>query len=477
MTEKAIQAIGKAKDFELDKSEYTRVLEQLQDPLRQCVLVSGSAGTGKTTFIEYLHSNEGQKDLPLAKNIAVVAPTGIAAMQAGGATIHSFFQFPPECYDYESAHFVGGEAIEKLSMKEKVFRTMELLVIDEISMVRADLMDAIDKSMRVNRGVPDQPFGGVKLLLVGDLFQLQPVVTQNDAEFLQSRYENSSGMFFFNSLVMRDLLARQRLAFVELKIARRFINLEGKNDNFYHMLNRIRMGDSKDLQQINYWLSRTKHWNSLLENNAVVLTGLRRTADKINADKLDELEGEVKVYEGEASGNCRDYDDSRLPAPRQLQLKKGAQIIFVRNAGDGSWYNGSLGYVEDFHTDPDDEDKKVIQVRLLSNDASVYVEQETWDVMQYKYDKASKMILAESAGSYKQFPFMLAWAMTVHRAQGKTIESVVIDLGFGAFSAGQAYVALSRCREAKNVGLRRPLKPSDIICHDEIVSFYEEIKD
>lgn len=456
---------------EIDKGEYQQILDIIKGA-KQCVLVSGSAGTGKTTFIEYLLSAEGRRDLSMAENMGIVAPTGIAAMQAGGATIHSLFQFPPAAYDYESGYFVDGEGIDVLTGKGRVFRHMELLVIDEVSMVRADLMDAIDRSMRINRRRMDKPFGGVKLLLVGDIFQLQPVVQRDDHEFLSARYEGANGMFFFNSMAIRELLAKDLMGAVELKIARRFINLDEKESNFYKMLNRIRMGDTQDLEKINHWLARDSHCNKLITNNAVILTGLRVVADRVNISKLDALSGQVHLFEGTAEGRCRDYADSKLPVPKSLELKVGAQIIFVRNGPDGAWYNGSLATVAEF-VDDEETDAESIKVRMLDDDSVVEVEREEWKVMDYRYNKQENRIEAEEAGNYSQYPFMLAWAMTIHRAQGKTLKSVVIDLKRGTFSAGQAYVALSRCREAKDVGLMSPLLGKDIICHPEVVQFYQ----
>ena len=457
----------------IDKSEYHKILKLIKGD-KQCVLVSGSAGTGKTTFIEYLCSEEGKKDLPIANLMGVVAPTGIAAMQARGATIHSFFQFPPETYDYENSRFAGGEIVEILDHKRDTFRKMELLIIDEVSMVRADIMDAIDKSMRVNRGIFDLPFGGVKLLLIGDIFQLQPVVTGDDREFLDARYQDSEGMFFFNSLALQGLMSRGRMGFVELAIPRRFINLDDKKDNFYDMLNRIRMGDTTDLNKINQWLNRRQHYEKLLENNAVMLTGRRDVAARRNNTKLAELKGELHAFEGLAEGKCKNYNDNKLPAPRNLEVKKGAQVIFVRNGPEGAWHNGSLAHIVDFHRD--EEGAEYLDVKLLEDDSQVTVERETWQVMDYKYNKKNDEIESEEVGSYQQYPLMLAWAMTIHRAQGKTLSRAVINLHGGAFSAGQAYVALSRCREAKDVGLVSPLQSSDIICHPQVTNFYHQMQ-
>ncbi len=457
----------------LDTSEYGKAIELLNSKTTNCVMVVGSAGTGKTTFIEYLKGPAGRRQLPQLQEVGIVAPTGIAAMQAGGTTIHSFFMFPPETYDYKSECFAGGEELDVPSYRKAVFKTMQLLVIDEVSMVRADLMDAIDRSLRINRGNRNTPFGGVKLLLIGDIFQLQPVVTTSDREFLQERYEDSNGMFFFNSLAIRELLAKDKMAFTELTIPRRFINLKKSSDNFYNILNRIKLGDASDLDKINHYLSRPEHCKKLLDDNAVILTGKKMTAEKLNSRKLAELDDEEHTSEGKAEGRCADYDDNKLPTSKYLTFKKGAQVIFVRNSGDGSWYNGSLGTVVDYVLN-DEGNPRAVKVQLVDDHSIVEVKREVWEVIEYKFNKEKNAIESNAAGSYTQFPFMLAWAMTIHRAQGKTLSRAVVDLASGAFSSGQAYVAISRCREAKDLGLMTPLRHRDIICHPEVVDFYKK---
>lgn len=457
----------------LDTSEYGKAIELLNSNSINCVMVVGSAGTGKTTFIEYLKSPSGRRQLPLLQEVGIVAPTGIAAMQAGGSTIHSFFMFPPQTYDYERSCFADGEELDLPSYRRAVFKSLQLLVIDEVSMVRADLMDAIDKSLRINRGNPSTPFGGVKLLLIGDIFQLQPVVTSDDREFLQERYEGSNGMFFFNSLAMRELIAKDKMAFTELTIPRRFINLNKNPDNFYDILNRIKLGNATDLDKINRYLARPEHCKKLLEDNAVILTGRKMVADKLNSVKLVELPDDTNISEGEAEGRCADYDDNKLPVPKNLEFKRGAQVIFVRNSGDGSWYNGSLGRVTDIVMG-DNGKPRAVKVELVDGNSVVEVKREIWEVMEYKFNKEKNAIEADAAGKYTQFPFVLAWAMTIHRAQGKTLSRAVVDLSSGAFSSGQAYVAISRCREAKDLGLTTPLRERDIICHPEVVEFYQK---
>lgn len=459
---------------ELDTREYQKIFARLKSD-KQGLLISGGAGTGKTTFIEYISSEEGIKQFPLAEKMVITAPTGVAAMRAGGATIHSLFEFPPETFDYENRIFAGGERITTMESKQKLFTEINLLVIDEVSMVRADLMDAINLSLQVHRGNA-LPFGGVKVLFIGDIFQLQPVVTTEDRSFLSERYPDKSGMFFFESLVFAEMLDRDRMAFFELKIPYRFDTMEGdrkRAGRFPAMLERLRRGDARDLSTINKSLARSKHCQQLLHQGAVMLTGRRRDAESYNKHKLQSLSSKLKEFIGEAEGKCAEYKDERLPAPRQLSLKKGAQVIFVRNDGYGKWRNGTLGYVDAFGYD---EEKATEYIRVRTDAPKpVYVEREVWEIYSYHYDAEQRKVVKQEDGSYTQFPLMLAWALTIHRAQGQTLDRVVVNMDGGAFSAGQAYVALSRCRLAKHLGLMQPLTSHDLICHTAANAFYAKI--
>ncbi len=454
----------------MDTGQYQKIFSLLKSE-KQGLLVSGGAGTGKTTFIEYLGSPEGIDAYRLAEKMAIVAPTGVAAMRAGGSTIHSMFEFPPESFDYQTKQFAGGEEITPMEHKKELFAEMHLLVIDEVSMVRADLMDAINLSLQVHRG-NKKPFGGLKVLFIGDIFQLQPVVNREDMPLLQKLYLEKNGMFFFESLVFDEMRARDRLAYFELNIPYRFGQTEEeRNGEFPAMLNRLRHGNTQDLSRLNKHLNRPSHWQKLLEKGAVMLTGLRRNAESYNEKKLGELEGEETEFIGEAEGKCANYKNNSLPAPIQLLLKKGARVIFVRNHANGKWRNGTLGTVEDFGSD--DSDEEYISVELDSGE-TVRVKQESWEMASYRYDPSVKNIIKEEDGKYTQFPLMLSWALTIHRAQGQTLDLAVVNL-HRAFSAGQTYVALSRCRQAKHLGLMHPLKAQDLICHKAVNHFYDTI--
>ena len=454
----------------MDTSQYQNIFSLLKSD-KQGLLVSGGAGTGKTTFIEYLGSSEGIESYPLAEKMAILAPTGVAAMRAGGATIHSMFGFPPEIFDYQTKKFVSGKKIRHMKHKKELFAEMHLLVIDEVSMVRADLMDAINLSLQVHRG-NNQPFGGLQVLFIGDIFQLQPVVSQEDMSLLQERYPQKNGMFFFESMVFDEMRAGDRLAYFQLNIPYRFGQTEEeRNGEFPAMLDRLRRGNTQDLSRLNKHLNRKLHWKRLLDKGAVMLTGLRRSAESHNEEKLKELEGKEMEFIGEAEGKCADFSENRFPVPIRLVLKKGARVIFVRNHAKGKWRNGTLGTVEDFGSD--DSDEKYISVKLDSGE-TVRVKQESWKMVSYRYDPTEKNIVKEEDGKYTQFPLMLSWALTIHRAQGQTLDMAVVNLR-QAFSAGQTYVALSRCRQAKHLGLMHPLKEQDIICHKAVNHFYDTI--
>ena len=463
--------IGETAD--IDKTEYQQIFHAIKGD-KQAVLVSGGAGTGKTTFIEYLATEEGRNDLPFARHSVVIAPTGTAALRAGGVTVHSFLQFPPETYDYEMNRFAGGERIMAIPSKKEIFGDMKLLIIDEVSMVRADLMDAIDRAFRINRGVLDQPFGGIQILFIGDLFQLQPVVTSFDGDFLHNRYPESSGMYFYDSNVIREMMARDRLAFVELRIPHRFRTksaIKTRAGKFALMLNRLRQGDTRDIGEFNRYLAGRTRCEQLQKEGAVLLAGRRRTVDEYNRSKLDKLPGKEYGFEGLAEGKCEDFGDDRLPVPTRLPLKEGAQVIFVRNDQRRRWHNGSLARV----TQISNATEESIEVELFRNGKRTKVEREEWEMKDYRYDSSKKEIQAEVVGTYTHFPLVLAWALTIHKAQGQTLDRTVIDMEGGAFSAGQAYVALSRCREAKNMGFLTPLRARDIISHQEVENFYRKL--
>ena len=452
----------------IDSGEYSGIVEALNRG-DQVVLATGGAGTGKTTLIEYLNSEAGRKALPL--ETVVLAPTGTAAIRAGGSTIHSFFLFPLLPFDPGQRCFLGEKPqnVRILSQKKELMQKLQLLIIDEASMVRADIMDAIDASLRKNRNRHRTSFGGVQLLLVGDIFQLPPIAKKGgESHFFDEIYPQ--GVFFFHSRCIGQTLDQGRLSFFELKTPRRYVAHDTKGQEFFAMLGRIRIGrGSEEIEQFNQLLARPQHVERVRQRGAVILTGRNDTAKRENDSRLRALSGPSRSFTGRAEGKCADFKDDRLPAPRTLVLKEGAQVIFIKNdSGDNRrWQNGTLGTVVDLRQNPE-----AIRVRLRESGLEFDVTRETWAIIEHRIDDKEGKIIAESVGRYIQFPLILAWALTIHKAQGRTLDRVILNLEGGAFSAGQAYVALSRCRNAKDLALERPLRPRDVYCDERALEFY-----
>ena len=404
------------------------------------LLVNGKAGTGKTTLIHYLNNLLRVN----GKNIVIVAPTGVAAIMVGGSTIHSFFRFPPRV--------IMDEDIRKLEDR-KLYSTLDLLIIDEISMVRADILDAIDKFLRLNGPNSSQPFGGVSLLLVGDLFQLPPVVDRTEESILIAR--NYTSPFFFSAHSLQE----SKLVPVELtKVFRQ------RDVAFAELLNRLRMAE--DLDSIIPTINQRCICVEPPPENVITLTCTNIAADQINRAKIESLPGMERLFVGEIKGKFPVPED-KLPSPLRLALKVGAQVMFTKNDHEKRWVNGTLGIVTAI------EDNS-IHVKLISNRAGEThdIHRENWDYFQYEYNYSEERIKAVSIGEYHQYPLMLAWAITIHKSQGKTLERVIVDFGNGAFASGQAYVALSRCRSLQDITLVRPLNPYEVICDQQIKRFY-----
>ncbi len=416
---------------------YLRIFEALKNKA-PIIFVSGKAGSGKSTLIRWIIEQKKWRS-------AIVAPTGIAALNVGGATIHSFFKLP--------SRLLQASDIRRMS-KRALYENLDLLIIDEISMVRADVMDAIGNFLEKNGPRLGEPFGGVQILLVGDLFQLPPVVSGSDlSSFFSQVYPNP---YFFSSRVIGEAPMR----FFELEEAFR------QKDRFFAgLLNQIRAGENLEevVSQINQRCFKKKAMP--LAN--ILLTTTNRAADLRNEQSLASLPGESKVYSGTFKG-AFDSLRERLPSPEFLKLKIGAQVMLTKNGSQ--WVNGSLGIVRDLK-----ENSVIVEIQD-SSPRMVEVEASTWESVRYHWDPEQKIIHKESAGQFSQIPLTLAWATTIHKAQGKTLGSVEIDLGYGAFAAGQAYVALSRCRDLSHIYLSRPLQKRDIICEPEITRFYSQLK-
>ena len=402
------------------------------------VYVSGKAGTGKSTLINYIrHSYQG--------NIVVVAPTGVAALNVEGITLHSYFHFPPR--------IVTDDDI-KVVKDRRLYTRLNLLILDEVSMVRVDLIDAMDKFLRINGRDASIPFGGVQLLVVGDLYQLPPIVTQKEWAILNELGYTSQ--FFFSA----KCLEQCQMASVELtQIFRQ------RDPEFTRMLSDIREAKNLDtvVPQINDSCSASEEDNSI-----IALTCTNAVADHINISELEKIDGPSKTFYGGIEGKFV-VEEDRLPAPLNLELKTGAQVMFTKNDDSKRWANGSIGKVIDINGNG-------IKVELISDtEGLIYdITPVEWESYRYEIDDVTDKIVPVVAGKYVQYPLMLAWAVTIHKSQGKTLESVRVDLGSGAFASGQVYVALSRCRSLSDIKLARPIKTTEVKC-DPIVQRFTEM--
>ena len=406
------------------------------------VFITGRAGTGKSTLLKRIVDET-------EKNVIVLAPTGIAALNVAGATIHSFFQLPHRTLLIRDK---GIKAFWVSSEKRKIIRSVDTIIIDEVSMVRADVMDAIDYSLRINSGNPHLPFGGKQMVFVGDLFQLEPIVKeQSEKSYLKQTY---GGPYFFNAHAFEEL----SVVSVELK------NVYRQSDmSFVEILDKIRDGrfQRDDLDKINARVID----NASAPDRAITLTTRVDASENLNKNRLDQLSGETKTYQAVVSGS---FDQSISPADNKLTLKIGAQVMFTKNDSEGRWVNGTLGRVVKL-------EETQIEVQL-KNGLSHKVEREIWDSTKYILDSQAESIATEKTGSYKQFPVKLAWAITIHKSQGMTFEDLVLDLGEGAFANGQTYVALSRVRALTGLFLSRPIQQRDILVDrslDEMWNVFE----
>lgn len=405
-------------------SEYVAALDHIRSGDGH-LFVTGRAGTGKSTLLRAL------RDL-IPDEYIVVAPTGLAAVTAGGQTIHSFFGLPPR--------LIRPDDIRR-SRNGALMRKLKLLVIDEISMVRSDLMWAIDQSLRVNRGRPREAFGGVRLIMFGDLHQLPPVVQEAEvAEHLDSQF---GGPFFFSVSALQEGSGTHLVELTQV--------FRQNDEDLVRVLNRVREGDAdeEDLELLN---ARVSPVRTLSEGDPyVILTPTNAAAQRINMAYLEALAGEPRTYEAGITG---EYSAGAHPTDTSLMLKPNAKVILLRNDADRRWVNGTIARIARL------EEKRVwVEVDGKEHE----IEPVAWESRRYAYDTAAQKIVETVAGTFKQFPVRLAWALTIHKAQGLTLDRVYIDLGRGTFAHGQTYVALSRCRTLQGLALARPLKPHDIL--------------
>lgn len=406
---------------------------------KETVLITGKAGTGKSTLLRHFVKESG-------KRCIVVAPTGIAAINVGGVTVHSFFGLPLR-------PLVPGDseirAYPKYHPKYKIMREMEVLIIDEVSMLRSDIIDAIDHSLRINLNMPF-PFGGKQVVFFGDLFQLEPVIQNSDVErhLFGEVYQSH---YFFHARVFENI----NLPNIELTQVYR-----QQDETFIHLLNSIRLGNAGEgeLEEIN---SRYQpDYEPDTDELAITLCTRNRMADDINEYMLRKIEGKSFDYAGTIEG---DFNVRNLPTSSTLVLKVGAQVVFMKNHATGAYVNGTLGRVTRL-------DQMNIEVTLEGGE-EIMLQKEIWENKVYRFDNVNRRIQSDVIGKFTQYPVKLAWAITIHKSQGLTFDKAIIDLGGGAFAHGQLYVALSRCRTLGGLYLRQLIQYPDIIVDERVVDF------
>jgi len=410
----------------------------------QNMLILGQAGTGKSTFVNYLKS-AGKK------RIVCACPTAVSALNIGGQTIHSLFQIAPR-------DFIMPDLLKLKAKPRNVLSAADLLIIDEISMVPPDLLDAMDILARQARK-NNAPFGGLQVVAVGDLFQLPPVITRDAETYYAEEYGRPNAYFF-------DAHAYKRAEFQRADFD---LVYRQSDDDLLRQLTRLRQGSGGQAPDAlnSGFADSLAYFNSLKIDdatrraNAVIITPFRAVADNINSARLSQIAAPAVTYSGELSGNFNEKD---VPAPMNLTLKVGALVVFVKNSDRGDWHNGSMGIICELNA-------RDIKVRLLDGDKKIVdVKAEKWEKMEYARDEFDKLTENE-VGSYKQLPLALGYAMTIHKAQGKTLDTVVVDISRGAFAHGQTYVALSRTRKAGDMHIAAPLRPRDIIFDPRVLEF------
>lgn len=439
-------------NIDMDNPELKQAL-QIIHYTRNSLFLTGKAGTGKSTLLRYIASTTKKKHV-------ILAPTGIAAINAGGVTLHSFFKLPfhpllPNDTRYSVRNI--RNTLRYNGEKIKMLRELELIIIDEISMVRADIIDFIDKVLRVYCRNMREPFGGKQMLFVGDIYQLEPVLKEEDRQLLHNFYQ---GYFFFDAIVFRTF----RLISIELRKVYR-----QSNPVFINILDHIRSNHATDADLA--LLNKRVTTNQVVPSDnemRITLSTRRDTVDYINQQELAKLSGDTVVFTGIIKG---EFPENSLPTPIKLEVKPGAQVIFIKNDMSHRWVNGTLGTVTCI-----DKSKQIITV--VTDDKKEYdVEPDQWENIRYHFNEKEQKIEDELIGTYIQFPLRLAWAITIHKSQGLTFKNVNIDFTGGVFAGGQTYVALSRCTSLEGINLKSAIRPSEIFVRQEVTNFAKQYND
>lgn len=428
---------------ELDfNDQFTAAFDALENTSRN-LFVTGKAGTGKSTLLQYFRHKT-------TKNIALLAPTGVAALNIKGQTIHSFFQFKPD---------ITPEAVNDIiirKVKRRMYEQLDAIVIDEISMVRADLLDCIDAFLRLFGKHYNKPFGGVQMIFLGDLYQLPPVVSKWEEDIFKGMYASP---YFFSAKVFPQL---------DLKILELQKIYRQKDEAFIHLLNALRHNKLQD-HHLHAFNSRHKLKVDFDPGDFYITLATTNTiAESVNANQLKSLPGREHLYPAAING---DFERKSMPTQETLSLKKGAQVMMLNNDPDKRWVNGSLGIVEEIKATSGDD---IILVKL-ENGQTVDVKRHTWEIFQYYFDEQAEVLASKAIGHFTQYPMKLAWAVTIHKSQGQTFERVVIDVGYGTFAHGQMYVALSRCTSLQGIILKKPFARSHVLMDNRIQEFMSKL--
>jgi hypothetical protein len=412
--------------------------------------ITGKAGTGKSTFLRHYCQNTHKKFL-------ILAPTGLAALNVGGQTLHSFFGLPwrpLQPNDREIPYFrqakydENGNLEEEEHPKRQIIKNLEVIIIDEISMVRPDLIDAVDNSLRKNGGNPNLPFGGKQIIFIGDLFQLEPVVTRPDLPIISRFYESP---FFFSARVF------QQIQFSNIELKRIY---RQSDPNFIGLLDRIRNRTASTNDFITLNNRFNPHYEPERNQYFIILCTTNAIADNLNLNYLQVIETPEFTY----VGTITDRFDDKLPTLQNLKLKVDSQVMFVKNDSGGRWVNGTIGKVTVLTN-------QIVKVKIKHDDIEVEysVERATWEKVEYKWNNETEEIESEIVGTFTQYPIKLAWAITIHKSQGLTFDQVIIDSGTGMFAHGQCYVALSRCTSFDGLIFKKQLRSTDIIIDNRVV--------